>query len=93
MAIEATETQFRSLLTGAADAIATGDYATARQKLMQARLVLAAFPISVSTEKSTITRRTDLDKLQADLDNLEATAAARSDRKRFIRSRTGYGGA
>ena len=78
-------TAFQLLLAEVADAIAAGDWGTAKSKAAQAEAVHMALELSVGDGGSSIQRRQSLDKLQLAID--AAASASDSNRSAFTEIR------
>jgi len=80
----------QTLLDAASTAVGTGDWATARTKLLQARFQFAAIPTQTRSEVAYMQWEDRLRELGAALDEAEAAAGRASDRRRMGRMTTGY---
>lgn len=81
---------FQELLADCADAIASGNWSTAKSKYAQAEAVNMALDLTVSHADTSTTRRTSLEKLNAAIDAAKDEASTTEDDQRFGRISTGY---
>jgi len=82
---------FQEALGEVADAIGSGDYATARRFFAKACAIEIGLPVEVGNDGSRVRMRERLESLEATIASAESSAAS-SDRMRTIRTRVDYPG-
>jgi len=89
---EITLTAFQTACAECADAISSGDYATAYGKYAKAAAILAGFPQEMDGGQSRLTHRQNLDLLKSALEAAQAAATRGGDKNRLITVGLKHGG-
>ncbi len=82
-------TDFETVVSAAATAIASADYATARAKVVEARVLYMSIPEEMRGQDHQVKYR-DLGSMLSEIDGLEASASRKGDTRRWSRVRTGF---
>lgn len=85
-----TLVSFQTICAECADAIESGDWATAYQKYAKAAAVHAALEVQVSDQATSLRRHETLNGLQKALDAAKAATSAGSGNSRFITTKTKF---
>lgn len=86
-----TETAFQTALAECADAIALGNWDTARTKHAIAEAINAGMPVESRHAEASMRRRESLSSLGKAIESAQSALTASSDRRRFITTSVGFG--